>query len=535
MIFLYGSFLWLLVPLAVYLFKREVAQSFAQNLRWAVLALLIVALARPVVPQTLATEEIQAHSLVIALDLSVSMNAEDIKPSRIVAAKRSIKAFLDSNSHDQIGLIGFTTNPLLLSPPTTDHALLKIALENIKSEYILTKGTDLKKLLKKVAKFQEEEKKLVLFTDGGDEVLSEELVDFVAKENIKIIAIGMATKQGDSVKQKNAKLLVDKKGNIVVSKLNASLRILAEQSGGGFIRYSSVDNTVSYIKNWLEAEQLNNSLERESRDYFELSFVPLFLALILFFLSGTRFSKKLLAIFLLLGMNVQAEELITREHWGEGVKVLNVEASSNGFFDAYYLNRAYAYYEDKAYEESQKEIYKIKNRSLEAELLLTHIFYKQEKYKLAKSLLLGIKSANKKVKQQVYYELGNCEAKLSYMEKAKNYYVKALQLGEDEDAMHNLRIVLFRVKEESSKVGYTNPSQAEKSKEKSDKLEVDKEESSSKKDEALGSSGGSGSKKSKNSSIKVVKTDTESSSKRILSSKAYDLINEGYIREEKPW
>ncbi|CAA6824332.1 MAG: Unknown protein, partial [uncultured Sulfurovum sp.] len=160
MSFVYASFLWLLFPLFAYLYKRKKQQRFTQNLRWAVLVLLIIALARPVLPETMSQEKVNVHSLVIALDLSVSMNANDIKPSRMLVARQSIKAFLELDSQEQIALVGFTSNPLLLSPPTTDHDLVKLALDNMKSEHILTKGTDLKKLFEKVAKFKSPEKKV---------------------------------------------------------------------------------------------------------------------------------------------------------------------------------------------------------------------------------------------------------------------------------------------------------------------------------------------------------------------------------------
>ncbi|CAA6824673.1 MAG: Unknown protein [uncultured Sulfurovum sp.] len=536
MSFVYASVLWLLLPLLVYLFKRKRKQHFAQNLRWAVLALGIIALARPVLPQTLGIEKIMAHSVILALDLSMSMKADDIHPSRALASRQIIENFLDLNRHEKIALVGFTINPLLLSPPTTDHELVKVALGNINSEYILTKGTDLKKLFEKVAQFKDPEKKLILFSDGGDEVLEESFNAFIKKENIKVLAISMATKEGASVVQKDGTLLQDKQGHIVVSKLNSMLRTLAKQSGGQFVSFSNVEDTLSSMLSWLENEKiLEEGLERESKQYFELAFVPILLALLLFFISATRFSKNLLAIFLFLGLNLQAEELLSREQWGEGVKSLEVEHSTHGLFDTYYLKKAYAYYEEKAYDESQKELYKMKNRELEAEILLAHIFYKQEKYKVAKSVLKGIKSSNRKVKQQVYYELGNCEAKLLYMDKAKNYYVKALQLGEDEDTLHNLSIVILRNKEDSFKVGYTNPSSVEASKSKHENLEVDEEKSDSQKNESAGASGGRGSKKSKNSTVKVMTSEEESKNKRTFSSKAYDLINEGYISEVKPW
>ncbi len=534
MSFLYASFLWLLAPLVVYLLKREKRQSFSQNLRWAVLALLIVTLSRPVLVEHLGVEKIKVYSLVIALDLSVSMNANDIKPTRAKASRQSIEKFLNLKRHEKIALIGFTSNPLLLSPPTTDYKLLLVALENINAEYILTKGTSLEKLFKKVAKFKDEEKKLILFTDGGDEVLDQELVSLVQREKIKILAIGMATKEGSSVKENDGSLLKNKKGQIIVSRLNTSLRELAYESGGKFVVFSSVEATLSNIENWLDEENiLNESLVKKRKQYFELGFISLSLALLLFFLSATRFSKKLLLLFLFLGVNLQAEELITREHWGEGVQKLKIERSSWGFLDGYYAYKAYGEYNNKAFKKSQINLYKIKNRSLESELLLAHTFYRQENYKQAKRILKGIKSSNKKIKQQVFYELGNCEAKMRYRDKAKNYYIKALQLGEDGDALHNLKVVLFQLKEDAFKVGYTNPSSAEKSNNKN--VEVQEEKASSKKSESLGASGGTGSKKSKNSMVKVMNSDKKNNAKRTLSSKAYDLINEGYIYEEKPW
>jgi len=536
MSFVYVSALWLLLPLVAYLFNRKVKQSFSQNLRWTVLLLLIIALARPVLSQSLGKEKITAHSLVFALDLSVSMNSDDIKPSRAMASRKVIESFLELNRHEQIALVGFTINPLLLSPPTTDHRLVKLALGNMNSEYILTKGTNLKKLFEKVAQFKDQEKKLILFTDGGDEVLDENLVRLLEKENIKIFAMGMATKQGASVVQKDGRLLHDNKGHIVVSKLNPTLRNLVEQSGGEFMAFSSVENSLNVLLSWLDEHKiLNEGLERESKRYFELAFIPLSLALILFFLSATRFSKSLLALFLFFGMNVQAEELVTREHWGEGLDKSRIEQGERGAFDAYYLHNAYSDYRNKAFKKSQENLYKIKSRNLEGELLLAHILYKQEKFKAAKSVLKGIKSSDKKIKQQVYYELGNCEAKMRYMDKAKDYYVKALQLGEDEDVFHNLKIVLLQVKEDSFKVAYTNPASAQKSNKQNENVEVQEEKPSSQQNESTGASGGTGSKKSKNSTVKVVELEEESSSKRVLSSKAYDLINEGYIREEKPW
>jgi len=367
--------------------------------------------------------------------------------------------------------------------------------------------------LEKVSEFNDKEKKLILFSDGGDEPIDDELIDFALDENIEILVVGMATKQGSSVEQKDGTLLEDEKGNIVVSKLNGSLQNLAEQSGGEFVAFSTVEVAVDVMQDWLNGEG-SQMLSKESRSYFELAFVPLFLALVFFFLSATRFSKNLILLLLFVGVDVQA--------------------SSLSLVESYYLQNAYESYEEKAYAEALDELQEIEKRSLESELLLAHIYYRQEKYKKAKSVLKGIKSTNANLKQQLYYELGNCEFKMAYWGKAKENYVKALQLGEDEDATYNLQIVLFKEELEST-VGFTNPSGAEASNGAEDNVEETEEKNMSQKKESAGGSGGSGSKQSKQSTLKVTKSDNESGSKRVMSSKAYDLINEGYIREAKPW
>ena len=507
MSFLNVYFLWLILPLAVYLFRRKTKQSLQQHLRWLAVVLLIIAIARPVLVQSSSKETLSAHSIIVALDLSASMNANDIKPSRAIASRETIKAFLEKNLNDQISLIGFTTNPLLLSPSTTDHTLVAMALDTMKSEYILTKGTDLKKLLEKVAEFPDQEKKLLLFSDGGDELVDKALVAFAKESNIKILVVAMATQRGSTILDKNGEILKDKAGHIVVSKFNASVGVL-----GTLIPFEGIEPTVSKIQKWIEEQKgLRNGLAKETRNYFELFFIPTFLALIFLFLSATKFSLKIIALLALLNINLQAGEV-----------------------DSYYLHSAYDYYENQEYNATLEELFKIESKTLESELTLANTYYKLEKYKEAKSILKTLKSTRPKVKQQLLYSLGNCEAKLAYYEKAKNYYVKSLQLGEDNDTLHNLEVVMFLKHKESSKVGFINPNSPQASKDSNENVESE-EKSSSSKEEKSGSSGGVGSKKNKTSTVKVVKSTEASASKREMSSKAYDLINERYIRESKPW
>ena len=507
MSFLNAYFLWLLFPLAVYIFRQNREQTLQQYLRWFALLFLVIAIARPVIFESSSKENLPAHSIILAIDLSASMNGEDIEPSRAMASRESIKELLKVNLYDQISLIGFTTNPLLLSPSTTDHKLVALALDSMKSEFILTKGTSLKKLLEKVAQFPDQEKKLILFTDGGDEPVGEDLVNFAKESNIKVLFIAMATQRGSTIVGKDGEILKDKAGHIVVSKFNSSVGAL-----GTLISFEGVENTVSKIQNWIEKQKvLENGLTKEHHNYLELFFIPTFLALLLFFLSATRFSLKLLPLLLFFNINLHADS-----------------------FDSYHLHRAYDNYEKRDFNATLEELNKIGSKTLESELTLANTYYKLKKYKRAKSVLKTLRTSNPKIKQQLLYGLGNCEAKMAYYDKAKNYYVKALQLGEDNDTLHNLAWVMFKVKEDNSKIGFTNPNSPKASKNSNNNVET-QEKSSSKQEEKTGSSGGGGSKKNKTSTVKVVNSTEASQTKREMSSKAYDLINEGYIRETKPW
>ena len=129
---LYPSVLWLLIPLAVLFYYRP--KQMTDSVHLIILALMITALSRPVIDQGPQERQLEAQEVIIALDVSYSMKADDIVPNRYNFARKTIDAFLHQNVSDNITLIAFTTNPLLLSPPTTDHQLISLALKSLQIE-----------------------------------------------------------------------------------------------------------------------------------------------------------------------------------------------------------------------------------------------------------------------------------------------------------------------------------------------------------------------------------------------------------------
>ena len=251
MTLLFPSFLWLLFPLVLLLWSS--ARKLIPMVHLIILVLIVIALSRPVQEEALQEATIEARDIVIALDVSYSMMADDISPSRYTFAKETIAALLEANPADNIMLIAFTTNPLLLSPPTTDHALINIALKNLNPEFIMTKGTSLEKLFKKLAVIKSGHKNLILITDGGEEEDLEKLTTQIHDTDISLTILALGSSQGTTIKNKDGSLLKDEEGNLVISRINPLLERLSSAVSG---EYFTASNTAEAT-----AEELNEALK----------------------------------------------------------------------------------------------------------------------------------------------------------------------------------------------------------------------------------------------------------------------------------
>jgi len=510
MTLLYPSFLWLLLPLILLLWGSS--RKVIQVVHLIVLMLVVLSLCRPVQEQALQEARIEAKDIIIALDVSYSMKATDILPTRYDFAKETVSALLQANPGDNIMLIAFTTNPLLLSPPTTDHALINVALKNLNPEFILTKGTSLEKLFKKLSSMQMGHKNLVLMTDGGEEDNLEKLTTLVQNANISLTILALGSTQGTTIKNKDGSLLKDKEDNLVISRVNPLLESLASSVSGAYFTASNTAKATAYKLN--DALQNNEnkaqSIQKMQRHYLELYQIPLSLALLLFFMVHTRAVKYLLILFTLLGVQAEASVL-----------------------DNYHLNLAYKSYEGSDFNETRKELKQIKIRSLQSQMILANTHYKQRAFKKAIQTYKSIRSTSVEIKQQLYYNIANAYAMLESYDKAKIYYTKALQLGEDPDAQHNLHLVALLSDQKSADLGIAHPKSQDSSSSKSESQEENKESKSE--DEPSSGSGGGGESQTQKEQEKSKLLSDESQEQHPLGSKVYELINEGYIREKQPW
>jgi Ca-activated chloride channel family protein len=246
------------------------------------------------------------------------------------------------------------------------------------------------------------------------------------------------------------------------------------------------------------------------RHYLELYQIPLGLALLLFFMVHTRAVKYLLIPFTLLGVQAEASML-----------------------DNYHLNLAYKSYQGSDFNKTKRQLKQIKIRSLQSQMVLANTYYKQRSFKKAIQTYKSIRSTSPQIKQQLYYNIANAYAMLESYDKAKIYYTKSLQLGEDKDAEHNLHLVALLSDTKSADLGIAHPKSQDSSSSKSESQEETKESKSE--DEPSSGSGGGGESQTQKEQEKSKLLSDGTQEQHPLGSKVYELINKGYIREKQPW
>jgi len=471
-----------------------------------------LALSRPVLEHGLKENIIESKNIIIALDVSYSMKATDIQPNRYDFAKETIEIFLKNNPKMTITLIAFTQNPLLLSPPTTDHQLIMVALKTLNPNYILTKGTSLKNLFAKVATLKTPHKNLLLISDGGEESSSIELKEQLNQAQINLTVLALGTVQGSSIKTAKGRLLKDKEGHLVISAINPMLKELTENYNQASSSPKATAKALESSLNIVKKEQL----KKWQRSYQEFYQFPLFLALLLFFVVHTKFIKYLFIFLALFGVSAQASIL-----------------------DNYHLNQAYNDYQAKEYKHCQTHLQQIENPSLESVTILANSNYKLQEYTTAIKLYKSIRSTSVKTKQKLYYNIANAYAKLQKYKQAKEYYIKVLQLGDDKESKYNLNCIMFKEEKKKTNLGISNPKSQSSQSSKSENQEDSEKNKENQPSSASGSST-SGTESQKKSTKKEEKKQLILDSKQEkqqqpLSSKVYELINKGYIYETKPW
>ena len=265
--------------------------AYLQKFLLIVLAFGILILALANLRSATGSEKVSRNGIdvMIALDVSKSMLAQDIKPTRLDRAKQLLSRLVDKLSNDRVGIVVFAGKAYLQMPLTGDHAAAKMYLNAANTESVPTQGTVIGDALKSCyASFNTKEKKykaVILISDGEDH--DEGAIKTAAQmgqDGVLIYTVGIGSPQGSPLfDESTGQLKTDKDGNTIISKLNEEeLRSIAEKGNGKYILFQNTDDVVENIKSELAGMDQRNVTDDSLMNY--RSYFRYFLAVAFLFL-----------------------------------------------------------------------------------------------------------------------------------------------------------------------------------------------------------------------------------------------------------
>jgi Ca-activated chloride channel family protein len=271
------------------------------------IALLLLAAADPQVGTKIENVKETGIDIYIILDVSLSMQAQDIKPSRLEKAKLEISNLIQKLHGDRIGLIVFAGEPFVQFPLTTDYSAANLFLSAADVSTVPEQGTAIATAINLATKSfdysSKTEKVIVIFTDGEDHEGNIQDASYDAKKNdIAIYTIGLGSPDGVPIPVYNDQgqqvgFKKDKDGNIVLSKLDeTTLKEIASETGGQYLRSANDRDELEIIYDDLSKIKKTELGEKRVTDYEDRFYY--FLAPAIFLLVGEFFMSERKSHFL---------------------------------------------------------------------------------------------------------------------------------------------------------------------------------------------------------------------------------------------
>ncbi len=208
-------------------------------------ALTVVILARTQMGSKISHEKRNGIEIIIAMDISNSMKAEDVVPSRLQKSKMMVENLIDKFSTDKIGLIVFAGDAFVQLPITSDYVSAKMFLQNIDPSLIASQGTDIAQALNLASNsFTKSDigKAIVVITDGEDhEGGAVEAAKAAHDKGMNVFILGIGDVKGAPIPDGEGGYMTDNSGNTVMSTLNEDMCKQIANAGKG--KYIHVDNT----------------------------------------------------------------------------------------------------------------------------------------------------------------------------------------------------------------------------------------------------------------------------------------------------
>ena len=298
------------------------------------LALLIVMLARPQMGTKISHEKRTGIETIICMDISNSMMAEDVAPSRLDRSKMMVENLVDHFTNDKIGLIVFAGDAFIQLPITSDYVSAKMFLSNIDPSMIATQGTDIAAAINMAShSFTQQEgvgKAIIVITDGEDhEGGAVEAAKDAKSKGMNTYVLGVGSPNGAPIPTGNGDYMKDNTGQTVMTGLNEEMcRQLADAGGGTYIHVENNSNAQEQLDNALDKlakKEISSTIYSDYDEQFQAVGIIVILLLIIEIcirdiksplLKRVSLFKKLpliLFIFLPLSMAAQSDRQLVRQ------------------------------------------------------------------------------------------------------------------------------------------------------------------------------------------------------------------------------
>ena len=226
------------------------------------ITMLIIALINPKIGTKIETFQRLGVDIVFAVDVSKSMLAEDIAPSRMEKSKQLVSQVINNLGGDRIGIVAYAGKAFPQLPLTTDYSSAKMFLQNMNTDMLSSQGTAINEAIRLSSTYfdqdQSTERLLFIVSDGEDHNdLSFDMAEIAAKNNITIYSIGVGTEKGVPIPiKKNGVVMSYKKdfnNEVVITKLNKNyLQNISQKTGGKYINGAITEDVIQEVVDILE-------------------------------------------------------------------------------------------------------------------------------------------------------------------------------------------------------------------------------------------------------------------------------------------
>ncbi len=255
---------------------------------------LILGLVNPKIGTKMETVKREGIDIVFAMDMSKSMLAEDVAPSRLEKSKQIVSQIINQLGSDRIGIVAYAGSAFPVLPITSDYGVAKMFLQSMNTDIVSSNGTSLDEAIRLSATYFDEKSKtsklLILISDGEDHSEgAENAAEEATKLGMKIITIGVGTEKGSTIPLRVNGVVEsfkrDNNNEVVITKLNKEgLTTIAKATKGGYVDGNNTKAVLDYVKNALdniqktefESTQMAN-FQSQFQWFLGFAFVLLFL------------------------------------------------------------------------------------------------------------------------------------------------------------------------------------------------------------------------------------------------------------------